>query len=169
MTSTTAALQPEPAWAHNADHSRVQAVAPRDDVNETLDRLLVAERIYRYAWGYDERDAELLGACFTEDGVWKGSIMGTDPVGPFEGRAAVVEFLTGFWDLQQDQRRHIFTNVVIDQLDADTATAHAYLMLTAASDARMQPQTTGPYRFDLVRDGGVWRMKRLNAGFDAPF
>lgn len=169
MTSTAAALQPEPAWARNANHSRVRAVSPREDDNETLDRLLVTERIYRYAWGYDERDAELLGACFTEDGVWEGSIMGTEQVGPFVGRAAVVEFLTGFWVVQEDQRRHIFTNIVIDQLDAGTATAHAYLMLTAASDASMQPQTTGPYRFDLVKVGGVWRMKRLTAGFDAPF
>jgi len=138
-------------------------------VNETLDRLLVTERIYRYAWGYDERDAELLAACFTDDGVWEGTIMGTDPVGPFDGRAAVVEFLTGFWDVQQDQRRHIFTNIIIDQIGPDTATAHAYLMLTAAGDEKMQPQTTGPYRFQLVRDSGVWRIGRLSAGFDAPF
>jgi hypothetical protein len=144
-------------------------VGPRHEANEVLDRLLVTERIYRYAWGYDERDADLLGACFTDEAVWEGSIMGIEAVGPFEGRAAVVGFLTGFWDVQQDQRRHIFTNVVIDQIDADAATAHAYLMLTAASGALMQPQTTGPYRFALVRDAGVWRISRLSAGFDAPF
>lgn len=169
MTSPTDALRPDPAWGRRTQHTRVKAMQPRLEPNEALDRCLVAERIHRYAWGYDERDADLLADCFTADAVWEGSIMGTEPVGPFHGREALIEFLTDFWTVQRDQRRHIFSNVVIDHIDTDTATAHAYLMLTSASDASMQPQTTGPYRFDLVNADGVWRIKRLSAGFDAPF
>ena len=133
------------------------------------DRLAVAEAVHLYGWGYDERDRELLGGCFTADGTWEGHVMGVDSVGPFVGRDAIVEFLTGFWDEQTDQRRHIFTNVVVSDLSESSAVAHAYLMLTASTNGEMTPVTNGPYRFELRLDDGVWRISRLAAGFDAPF
>jgi hypothetical protein len=86
-----------------------------------------------------------------------------------KGREAIVEFLTEFWNQQTDQRRHIFTNVIVDELTGETATVHAYLLLTAASGETMAPQTTGPYRLDLVKHGDSWRLQRMVAGFDAPF
>ncbi len=95
--------------------------------------------------------------------------MGVDTIDPHRGRGAVVEFLAGFWSIQTDQRRHIFTNVVITDLDESTAVAHAYLLLTAASNGVMAPITTGPYRLAMRREQGVWRIARLVAGFDAPF
>jgi hypothetical protein len=133
------------------------------------DRVMIAERVHRYGWGYDERDRELLADCFTEDGVWEGSVMGGEAVGPFTGRDAVVEFLVGFWAIQTDQRRHIFTNVVVDELGPSEAVAHAYLLLTASTGGAMQPVTNGPYRLHLRKESGNWRIARLVAGFDAPF
>jgi SnoaL-like domain len=164
-------LKPAPGWASSMKHANVRPLVADTQAGPAIDRLLVAERVARYGWAYDERDRAGLGDCFTEDGVWEGQIMGTDPVGPFEGRAAIVEFLTGFWDEQADQRRHVFTNVVVDEVGADTATAHAYLILLGSSDASMTPLTAGPYRVTLARDpgDGVWRITRMAAGFDAPY
>ena len=161
--------QPEPAWARAAGHAQVRPLGADDDPGRAADRIMIAERIHRYGWGYDERDRDLLADCFTADGVWEGNIMGGDRVGPFEGREAVVSFLADFWAIQTDQRRHIFTNVVVDDLAADRAVAHAYLLLTATTDAAMTPVTNGPYRLHMRRDDGVWRIERLVAGFDAPF
>jgi hypothetical protein len=132
------------------------------------DRAEIVERIYRYGWGYDERDRELLSDCFIEEAVWEGNLMGTTPMGPFNGRDAIVAFLMEFWEVQVDQRRHIFTNVILQDLTATEATAHGYLLLTAAGDETMTPVTTGPYRFELVRQDDSWRIRRLVAGFDAP-
>lgn len=166
--SGTTDLQPEPGWGRTTQHTRVGRLS-HSEVGRALDRIEIAERIYRYGWGYDEKDPELLGDCFTEDAVWEGNIMGQNPVGPFEGREKIVEWLGAFWDEQDDQRRHIFTNVIVQDLTDDTATAHAYLMLTGAGDAKMAPITTGPYRLELVRQEDSWRLQRLVAGFDAPF
>lgn len=167
--SADATLKPAPAWGRSAGHTQVKKLAAEPS-DAAIDRLLIAERIHRYGWGYDERDREALGDCFTADGVWEALIMGTDPVGPFEGRDAIVDWLMGFWDVQTDQRRHVFTNVVIDDLTDSTATAHAYVVLLASADSTMVPQTAGPYRLSMVKDDdGVWRMSRLVAGFDAPF
>jgi hypothetical protein len=166
MTTTT---KPEPGWARQRGHAQVKPQRPDDDVAHGADRLMIAERLARYGWGYDERDRDLLADCFTADGTWEGSIMGGEVVGPVAGRVAVVEFLMSFWDVQSDQRRHVFTNVVVDDLAADGATAHAYLVLTASADGVMRPVTNGPYRFRLRKESGTWRIAELVAGFDAPF
>lgn len=163
-------LRPAPAWARNGGHTRLQPPAPPGGDGTAVDRLLIAERIARYGWSFDERDREGLGECFTEAGVWEAQIMGTEPVGPFAGREAITAFLTGFWEEQTDQRRHVFTNVVVDRLEADAAGAHAYLVLLASSDGALRTDTAGPYRFELAREGdGVWRLTRLVAGFDVPY
>ena len=163
--------RPQPAWASQAGQVRVQAMGADRDPGRAADRIMIGERIHRYGWGYDERNADLLADCFTTDGVWEGSIMGADGVGPFEGRQAVVAFLTEFWTVQTDQRRHVFTNVIVDALTETTAVAHAYLVLTATSDGTMTPVTNGPYRLEMRRDPAddSWRIARLVAGFDAPF
>lgn len=164
-----ATQDPEPGWAATSGHVQLAARTAPTDARRVDDRLAIVECVHRYGWGYDERDTAVLGDCFTADGVWQGSIMGRDTVGPFVGRDAVLAFLTGFWTEQTDQRRHVFTNVIVDDLRDDTAVAHAYLILTATSGATMAPVTNGPYRFEMRRDGGIWRMATLSAGFDAPF
>lgn len=161
-------LEPVPGWAQNMGHVTIGA-PERVDVHDVADRLAIAERVHLYGWGYDERDRDLLAGCFTEDGTWQGHVMGTDSVGPFVGRDAVVEFLTAFWDEQSDQRRHIFTNVVVSDLTATSGVAHAYLLLTASTGGEMVPVTNGPYRLEMRKDAEVWRISRLAAGFDAPF
>jgi hypothetical protein len=163
-------LRPAPAWARLGGHTDLAAAVPAGSAGSAVDRILIAERIARYGWCYDERDRAGLGECFTEDGVWEGLIMGTDRVGPFPGREAIVEFLTGFWDEQDDQRRHVFTNVVVDTLDGDRATAQAYLQLLSSREAATHTETAGPYWFEIARGSDdVWRLARLAAGFDAPF
>lgn len=161
-------LQPEPGWGRTTGQVRVGRLS-HGDAGGALDRLEIAERIYRYGWGYDERDRELLGDCFTDDGVWEGSIMGQQPLGPFTGRDEIVAWLTTFWDEQTDQRRHRFSNLIVQDLTETSATAHAYLLLTAATNGTVTPVTTGPYRFELARQDDSWRIARLIANFDVPF
>jgi len=162
------ASEPVPGWARQTGHVKLSALE-RVDPGSVADRLAIAERVHLYGWGYDERDRDLLGGCFTEDGTWEGLVMGTDSVGPLMGRDAVVEFLTAFWDEQTDQRRHIFTNVVVSDVTEASGVVHAYLLLTASTGGEMSPVTNGPYRFEMRKDAGVWRITRLAAGFDAPF
>jgi hypothetical protein len=162
-------LQPSPAWARSDGRVRLQPMGLDPESSRAIDRALIAERIHRYGWGYDERHRESLADCFTADAVWEGNVMGHQPVGPVEGREAVVDWLAEFWDQQQDQRRHIFTNVIVDELTGSSAVAHAYLLLTAAAGATMTPVTAGPYRLVMRREPDSWRIERLVAGFDAPF
>ncbi|MHB1953600.1 MAG: nuclear transport factor 2 family protein [Sulfobacillus sp.] len=162
-------LHPSPGWASGAKRITLKALKLSQSSDEAAARSQIAERIFRYGWAYDERNPELLGDCFSENGIWEGSVMGVEDVGPFEGRAEIVKFLSSFWDFQQDQRRHLFTNIIIDDLKETRAVAHAYLILTASSNSTMTPVTTGPYRFELLRQADSWRLTLLSGGFDAPF
>lgn len=163
--------RPAPAWARQSGHTNLAPAAPvRGPGDEALERILIAQLIARYGWCFDERDRAGLADCFAADAVWEAQIMGIERVGPFTGVEAIVDFLAHFWEVQADQRRHVFSNVVVDSLEGDRATAQAYLTLQVSQDAAMRTDTTGPYRFELVREpDGIWRMKRLAAGFDVPY
>lgn len=166
---TDEATQPTPGWARRSGHVEVRALRCEGEPSPAEDRALIAERVHRYGWGYDERDRDLLADCFAADAVWEGNVMGAQPVGPIEGREAIVGWLAEFWEQQHDQRRHIFTNVIVDDLTSSVAVAHAYLLLTSAAGGTVAPVTTGPYRLVMRREPDSWRIERLVAGFDAPF
>lgn len=139
------------------------------DVARLADRQAIVDAISCYAWAYDERDANLLAEVFTEDGIWLGSIQGTQAIGPHHGRGAIVDWLTAFWPIQTDQRRHNFVNVLIGEQEAGSARALAYLILTAGEGQDVAVVTTGCYRITLAKADGTWRISELFAGFDVPF
>jgi ketosteroid isomerase-like protein len=157
---------PEPGWASTSGHVALPAPSP----HATIDRLLIAETIARYGWAYDERDHAALAGCFTQDAVWEGVIMGRDRVPPIQGAETIANWLAGFWDSQTDQRRHVFTNIVVGEPSDDQTIAHAYLVLLSSQDGTTVPVSAGPYRFIMRRNpDGLWLVARLAAGFDAPF
>ncbi|QYN18431.1 nuclear transport factor 2 family protein [Amycolatopsis sp. DSM 110486] len=159
-------LLPQPAWATAAG----QVALPAAAAGAIADRLLIGEMIARYGWAYDERDRAALAACFTPDGLWQGVIMGRDHVDPIHGADAIATWLAGFWPAQTDQRRHLFTNVVSGEPTGGEVVAHAYLLLLSSHDSTTTPVSAGPYRFTMRRtERGLWRIARLEAGFDAPF
>ena len=166
MSTTPRRLRPRPAWAHKDGLVKVLAnPAPGLDV-----RGMLADRMYRYCWGFDERQEQVLEECFTEDAVWVGDVMGETRVGPFEGRKAVLAYLTGFWPHQRDQRRHVVTNFVVETIDGDTARGLAYLLLVGSTRATTGLEASGLYCVDYRRSAdGNWRITKLSAGFDVPF
>jgi hypothetical protein len=162
-------LHPVPAWGHGGGFLSLGGGAPLDDQAALADRLLILERLHRYSWCYDERRPELLGDCFTEDGVWEGNVMGEVAIGPFSGRREVVAWLSEFWPHQRDQRRHMFLNAVVEEQSSDRARALAYLLLFGAKRASVRLETSAFYRVDLLKQAGGWRISHMFAGFDAPF
>lgn len=158
-----------PAWAHSAGLLDLGAPVPPRGDGDASDRALVAETIARYCWSYDERRIDRLGDCFTADAVWEGSVVGRIPIGPIEGREAILDWLSKFWPHQKDQRRHMLLNTIVEELGADTATTLSYLLLMASTGDAMSMESMGFYRVGYRREAGQWRIARLTAGFDKPF
>jgi hypothetical protein len=161
--------EPSVAWAHATGALDIHAPIRPQEQSAALERSLIAERISRYCWAYDERRADLLGDCFTDDALWEGSVAGTNQVGPMRGREAIVRWLTGFWPYQHDQRRHMVLNTVIQEQNATDAVLLCYLLLLSAKAERASIESIGFYRLALANESGQWRISHLFGGFDVPF
>lgn len=159
---------PVPAWGSKAGLCSVAEPQPCD-AGTIADRVLIAETAYRYAWAFDEHDRRVLAACFWPNARFVGSFMGTEDVGPFDGRDAIVEWLGGAMDLQMHQRRHHVTNLIVDSLTSTTARVGAFLHMTAVVDQDILAITAGFYRIAMEKDDEVWRIREMFAGFDRPF
>ncbi len=155
-----------PGWAHYSGALDMGTGVSQADPDAAR---LVIERVARYCWAYDERRADLLADCFTQDGIWEGNVLGKVPVGPFAGRERTIEWLTGFWPHQHDQRRHMLLNNLVESLSGDSAVTLSYLLLMSSDGTASKVECTGFYRCELQREGLVWRIARMTAGFDAPF
>ena len=166
---TPPGAQQIPAWAHSAGLLTLGAPCPVFDAAAIADRLLVCEVIARYCWGYDERREAALGDCFTEDAVWEGNVLGRIPIGPFEGRARIMKWLTNFWKYQRDQRRHMLMNTIVEEQAGDFATTLSYLQLLGSNGKEVALETTGFYRVRCRRTVHGWQIAHLFAGFDAQF
>jgi len=160
---------PVPGWGHSTGHLQMRIPRRPSEQSIAIERALIAERVSRYGWSFDERRADLLSDCFTEDAVWEGSIAGEEALGPFVGREVIMSFMTDFWVTQRDQRRHMIVNTIIEEQDETAALAQAYQVLTAARSGKVALETTGFYRFNLRRIEGDWKIAHLFSGYDAPF
>jgi hypothetical protein len=158
-----------PSWGHidqvinlNDD----QTLASKEMLAE---RVLIAERMYRYGWAFDERQIDALSECFTESATWQASIMGTSSIGPFNGRGEIISFMKGFWPIQSDQRRHNITNVIVESQSEKTVSVMAYLVLMSASEQGLKPVTTGFYKVEMIKLDGTWKIQNLLVGFDLAY
>lgn len=159
-------LRPQPAWA---SRTGLVHVAPRPPAGLGAAQAL-QDRLHRYCWGFDERRRDVLVDTFTADAVWVGEVMGETTIGPHRGRDTVLAWLAAFWEHQRDQRRHVVTNFVLEELQDSTASAMAYLLLVGTRNASVALEAAGLYRVEYrLEPDDVWRISRLIAGFDAPF
>lgn len=157
------------AWAHHAGLLTLGLPRPTPERCGASDRAEFCERIARYCLAYDERRIELLGECFTPDAIWEGSVLGQVAIGPFEGREAIVGWLSEFWPHQKDQRRHMILNTIVEEQTGETAVTLSYLLLMASTGETVSIESMGFYRTAYRQQDSAWRIARLTAGFDKPF
>lgn len=133
------------------------------------DRGAIENVLNRYSLAYDENDMADMADCFAEDAVLTMSIQGGDLIGPFEGRAAIVKLMADSLASQNDQRRHLGTNLIVRGGDEDSAQAVSYLTLIAIQDDTLKVLSTGRYEDELVRQDGTWRLSKRHIALDLPY
>ncbi|MFI9407902.1 nuclear transport factor 2 family protein [Nocardia sp. NPDC052316] len=138
---------------------------------DALDRLMIADRIARYGWAFDEGDREALADCLTSDvvfqSVYAGQFRGGKELPSVQGLSAVVDQLTTVWPYFPRQPRHIYTNVVVGDLAEDRAIAYAYMPSVIADDAAPALAHLEFLRFGFQRTSdGLWRISNLLYGMD---
>ena len=142
------------------------------------DRLAILDRIGRYSYAWDGRDAEAYAALFTPDGVFEVYAGGGEPVIRNEGREAIRAWARAIHAgddpglrrrAEGEQSRHHQSGTVFDELGPDAARTRTMLLSTAQApgDAVPRPSTTGVYRDEWRRTPEGWRLARRTLRMDA--
>ncbi|WP_257449752.1 nuclear transport factor 2 family protein [Archangium lipolyticum] len=128
----------------------------------------IADLVARYALAYDTRDWDALVECFTPDASLTLRVAGGDLAGPFRGHSEIMRLMRDSAAAQDDRRRHVCTNLVVDPSGPGTATARSYLTLISVRDGRLEVLSTGTYTDEVVQAGESWRLRARHIELDLP-
>ena len=131
--------------------------------NEMADKFAVTETLYRFAAGIDLKDRELLASAFTDDAVSDFRLAAAKagfeyPV--LEGRDLIASALSD--SLKYIDTTHSVSNPRVS-VSGDTARLDALVEAQHVSqnDQSRHYLMKNRYDVELVRDGEVWRIKRV--------
>lgn len=129
----------------------------------------ITELLSRYTWAHDSRDFDALQACFTETASYTMTIAGGPTSAPTVGGEAIAALVRSFKEKQTDQRRHLITNVVVDELSEDKATVRSYVTVFATEGDTSRLVTTGICSDEVIKTGGNWKFARKDMHLDKGF
>jgi hypothetical protein len=161
---------PRQAWAHHDGKINMKPLQPADWSPEALAaRAQIAEAFYRFGFAHDEARIDVAASCFTDDTVFEVAQGQGDPFTRFAGRDEVFSRLTRVVAEQADQRRHVISNILVEELDlvAGTASALAFSVVSVAANG-LTLGASVIYSADLRReDDGCWRFSYFFIGMDS--
>ena len=127
-------------------------------LRETFDRFEIAEVYAKYAMALDERDLELMAACFTEDVEF---IPGNPDAPSRTGIKANQDRLVQRHREARFRERHITTHPVIRTLEESRAEASAEAAIFVSRDgAPPKLEVIGRYDDVLERHEDGWKFAR---------
>lgn len=133
-------------------------------------RAAIENVLNRYSMAYDDNAMAEMADTFTDDAVMTLRIGDGDPIGPFEGKEAVMKLMTDSLESQTDQRRHVTTNLVVRSEDDASASVSSYLTLISIQDGTARVLSTARYDDELARaDDGAWRFTKRHVQLDLPY
>jgi hypothetical protein len=161
---------PQQAWAHREGLVRMRPLeAASWTPGAVTARLQIAETFYRFAIGHDESRIDVLRSCFAADGVLEVAQGHAEPFTTHRGRQVIGDALAHIIGQQDDQRRHLISNIVVEHLGAASARALAYGLVSAVGPGYgLRLGASVIYVADLAREAdGCWRFTRFFIGMDA--
>lgn len=136
---------------------------------KTEDRILITELLARSAYTLDQREVDELRDTFTQDVSFVVDVAGMDGEMRFEGRDALMGFITDTMAEQTDQRRHVVTNTFITEAGEDAAKVVSDLTITSVENGAARLATTGMYRDTVRRVGDQWRIAARRVELDMAY
>jgi hypothetical protein len=112
--------------------------------------------LYRYSWGIDVGDAELVGSCFAQSAEL------VSPGGTTAGRDAIAADV----DAKREQRaargtvRHLVTNIAVAPGAGPEKSVRSLFVATVNRDGATSIFATGWYEDTFVEEGGDWVIAR---------
>ena len=127
------------------------------------DMMAVEQVIARYAYTFDQGEADAWAALFCEDGVWElVDQLGGEPRRRLVGRAELAAFCTHQFTSRAPgvSSCHHQSSVLFDELTDSSARTRTLLILTVKTAGEApQVRMTGVYHDSWVRTDAGWRLK----------
>lgn len=136
---------------------------------EAADRVAIQEVLARSAYALDERQLEMLEDTFSSNATLVIDIAGADAEMSFAGREAIMGLMTTSMAEQSDQRRHVVTNVFIENEQGDRAVVVSNVTITSVENGAIRLVTSGLYRDEVLREDGVWRIAHRRIELDMAY
>lgn len=120
---------------------------------DTLSAHLQIRNLYsHYSFAFDGDDPEDMANCFTQEATWDSGLHGH-----FEGRDSIKGIVEMAKNFGSRRPYHLTMNVIIRQLEGDTANCSARFMLV---ENTLGPTAFGQYNDVIVKESdGAWRIK----------
>jgi ketosteroid isomerase-like protein len=158
------ASKPRQAWAHR--DGKIALRANRAPVADALDMLMIQETFGSYGMAYDEGQQAVLASIFTDDAVVEVAEGSAKPFQSVHGHAGILANFANTFGQQGDQRRHCFSNILIEQVEGNEALVLAYGIVTVAANG-LTIGATVIYTTRLRKQDGIWRFAYMFIGMDA--
>ncbi|WP_329791575.1 nuclear transport factor 2 family protein [Lentzea sp. DG1S-22] len=129
----------------------------------------IENTLHRWALGYDNQDAAMLTDCLTEDAELTMSVGGAPINGSFAGREAILELARATWHHQEDRRRHVLSNVIVEHVGDGRAWTTSYLTIFSIRSGAVHPLSIGQHHDELTWQDGGWRISKRRTSFDLPY
>jgi hypothetical protein len=163
---TTAQTLPPQGWAHTTSLVQLQPNGVPIESESVLNRLLIQETFSRWGIAWDEARLDVVRTLFTPDAVYEVTKGSDKRIAKEEGIDRIVAAVSNALKQQADQRRHAMTNVVIERMSKDQATALGYGIVTVAANG-LSLAASVMYRAELrLGSDGVWRFSKFLIAMD---
>lgn len=129
----------------------------------------IHELLNRSAYYFDMHDIDGLKSCFTEDANMLVNIADGESFGPFEGRDAIMELMSGTLAVQTDTRRHIICNIFFESEGEDQAVVVSTVVVSSVESGEIGLVTSGVYRDVVKYESGSWQIADRHLDLDMPF
>lgn len=133
------------------------------------DRSAIENTLASWALGYDQREPARMERCFTPEADLIMDIGGAEQMGPYVGRPEVMKHFTDHHEIQTDQRRHVTTNIVIEDETDNSASVVSYLTLLVTDESGTRLQAAGVYRDQFVRTDMGWQIEHRRIELDSHY
>jgi ketosteroid isomerase-like protein len=147
----------------NSSEQKEQISSKNDQTSSTItvaDKIIIQELIAKHNIALDNKNIDEWTNTWTDDGVW------STPFGEAKGKTELKNMINQVINEFASGKRHLSTNIIIEDAPNNTASANSYLIVT---EAKKTPEVvaSGTYIDTLKKDAnGKWKFLQRRLDID---
>jgi ketosteroid isomerase-like protein len=147
----------------NLNEQKEQISSKNDQTSSKItvaDKIIIQELIAKHNIALDNKNIDEWTNTWTDDGVW------STPFGEAKGKTELKNMINQVTNEFASGKRHLSTNIIIEGVQNNTASANSYLVVT---EAKKTPEVvaSGTYIDTLKKDAnGTWKFLQRRLEID---